>query len=635
MVGLSRRERQFRVECNMKKFLAMVTAAVAAVTLVSCGGNGSGPLTGGTGTSGTGTAPPVTTLSLTTSVPQIPSDGSQTATITALLRDASNNVVTSVPVSFQSSSGALQVTQGTTGASGTATATLSSAGDPTNRTITVTATTGSIQATTTVDVVGTKLTMSGPTSLVQGTSGSYTANLVNSAGTGIQGQTVTVTSSNGNTLNPATFTTDSNGSGTFQLTAVNSGADTVTVAALGTQAQQALAVGSQAFTFNAPAANAQIAIGTPTTVTVTWASSGTPVANQTVSFSTTRGTLSAGTATTNASGVATVTVSSTTAGPAVISASGAGASGQVNVAFIATTPNSINVQSSPATIATQTQSTITATVRDVNDNLVQGQTVNFTIVQDSTGGSLSAASAITNAQGQASVVYTASTTTSSTNGVIISATVPNSSITGTTSLTVGGATVFLSLGTGNTINPYSNTQYELPYTVQAIDAAGNGVSGVNVTFTVTSLGYLKGVRVWNGTIWATVGSTSASDPDVYALAGVDGCLSEDVNNTGIYEASEDYNKNGKLDPGLVASTDVTSATTTTGGTAAVNVIYPKDHAYWVAVRLTATATVQGTQSSTSVDFWLPGLSTDFNSETVAPPGQTSPYGVASTCIDPN
>lgn len=621
----------------MKKFVSMAMAAVAALALVSCGGDGSGPLTGGTGKgTGTGPGPTVKTLTLTTSVPQIPSDGSATATITALLRDTTNNVVTSVPVSFQSSSGALQVTQATTGASGTATATLSSAGDPTNRTITVTAMTGTIQATTTVDVVGTKLTMSGPTSLVQGTSGNYTAKLVNSAGTGIQGQTVTVTSSNGNTLNPATFTTDSNGSGAFQLTAVNSGADTVTVAALGTQAAQALAVGSQAFTFNAPAANAQIAINTPTTVTVTWVSSGTPVANQTVTFSTTRGTLSAGQATTNASGVATVSVSSTTAGPAVISASGTGASGQVNVAFIATVPYSINVQSNPATIATQAQSTITATVRDVNNNLVQGQTVNFTIVQDSTGGSLSAASAITNAQGQASVVYTASTTTSSTNGVIISATVPNSSITpGQTTLTVGGATVYLSLGTGNTVIPFSSTQYELPYTVQAIDAAGNGVSGVNITFTVTSLGYLKGARVWNGTTWATVGSTLANDPDIYTLAGVDGCLSEDTNNTGVYNSHEDYNQNGKLDPGLVASTDVTSGTTTTGGTAAVNVIYPKDHAYWVAIRLTATATVQGTQSSTSADFWLPGVSTDFNSETVAPPGETSPYGIANTCINPD
>jgi hypothetical protein len=51
--------------------------------------------------------------------------------------------------------------------------------------------------------------------------------------------------------------------------------------------------------------------------------------------------------------------------------------------------------------------------------------------------------------------------------------------------------------------------------------------------------------------------------------------------------------------------------------------------------LTATATVTGTQSSTSADFWLPGLSTDFETQTTAPPGPTSPYGTASTCANPN
>jgi hypothetical protein len=620
----------------MKKMISKMLVVAATLALASCGGGSqSGPITGGGSTTG-GTSPSVNTLTLTTSVPQISSDGSQSATLTALVRDVNNNVVTSTPVSFQSSSGALQVTQGTTGASGTATATLTAAGDPTNRTITVNATAGSLKATTTVAVVGTKLTLSGPSSLVQGTSGTYTATLVNSAGAGIQGQTVTVTSSNGNTLSPASFTTDSNGSGTFQLTASNTGSDTVTVAALGTQATQSLTVSGQAFSFSAPAANAQIPIGTAATVSVTWVSSGTPVVGQVVNFSTTRGTLSALTATTNSSGVATVSISSTTAGPAVISASGSGASAQVNVAFIATSPSAIEVQASPSTISTKGQSTITATVRDANNNLVQGQTVNFSIVQDSTGGSLSAASAITNAQGQASVVYTASTTTSATNGVLISASIPSTSVTGQASLTVGGQTLFLSLGTGNTIVALNSTQYELPYSVQAIDSSGNGVSGVNVTFTVTSLGYLKGQRVWSGTEWTTTSNTSATDPDAYVLSGVNGCLSEDVNNNGILDPGEDYNKNGKLDPGLVASTDVGSATTGTGGTASLNIIYPKDHSYYVAVRLTATATVQGTQSSTSVSFWLPGLASDFATQTTAPPGYpTSPYGTATTCINPN
>src|SRR5579863_2116560 len=128
----------------MKKFLSMMITAAAMLALAGCGSSGSGPLTGGGKTTGGSPPPTAKTLSLTTSVPQIPSDGSQTATITALLRDANNNVVASVPVGFQASSGALQVTEGTSGSDGTATATLGAAGDPTNRTITITATAGTI-----------------------------------------------------------------------------------------------------------------------------------------------------------------------------------------------------------------------------------------------------------------------------------------------------------------------------------------------------------------------------------------------------------------------------------------------------------------------------------------------------------
>jgi hypothetical protein len=304
-------------------------------------------------------------------------------------------------------------------------------------------------------------------------------------------------------------------------------------------------------------------------------------------------------------------------------------------------------------------------VRDAQNNLVEGQTVNFSITQDPTGGALSVSSGVTDAQGQASTVYTASTTTSANNGVIISATVQGTAVTGTTSLTVAGQTVFLSLGTGNTIIPYvppgspsgtPSVQYELPYSVQAVDNAGHGVNNVPITFTVTSLAYLKGFMAWNGSNWAPSPTTSqptttvtpgppvvttitpSTDPDAYTLTGYAGCASEDTSNNGILVpgvGGNDYNSNGKLDPGLVAASDVPSATTANGGSASLNLIYPKDHAYWVAIRLTATATVAGTQSSTSADFWLPGAATDYSSKTTAPPGPNSPYGQALTCKEAN
>jgi hypothetical protein len=408
-------------------------------------------------------------------------------------------------------------------------------------------------------------------------------------------------------------------------------------------------VSNQNFTFTAPAAGATANLNVSTPVTVNWTSAGVAQAGKTVTFSATRGTLSAPTAVTDAMGNATVTISSTLSGPSIISATSAGLTAQSSVIFLATNPTSLKAQANPASIPALGTSTITVTVRDPASNLVQGKTVNFSIIQDSTGGTLSVASATTDVQGQASTVYTATSTTSASNGVVISATVAGTTVTGTASLTVGGQTVFLSLGTGNKIFTYpkgdaTDTQYKLPYSVQAVDNAGHGVNNVPITFTVTSLSYLKGYWVKSsGTPpWVQQLTTSqptlttpSTEPAAYTLSGIAGCKSEDVNNDGILTPANDYNGNGRLDPGLVASSDVANATTANGGSASVNLIYPKDHAYWVGVRLTATATVAGTQSSTSADFWLPGAAADYSDANTAPPGSHSPYGQGVTCKDPN
>ncbi len=576
------------------------------------------------------------TINVITSLPQIPSDSSKSATITALVRNAQNQFVSGVTVAFSASSGGLTVTQAVTNANGAATATLDAAGDPTDRSITVTATAGTATATVPIAVIGTTLTVTGAANLVEGAQGTFTVVLTDAGGNGITNQAVTLTSAKGNTLSSKSVTTAANGQATFTVTGTTGGTDTITATALGLTSTATVAVSSQNFAFTVPTGtNTKVNIGTVTPLTVVWTNNGAPVAGQTVSFSATRGTLSASTATTDNTGTASVTISSATSGPALVSATATGVTAQASLDFIATTPAAVALQASPSTIETQGQSTLTATVRDANNNLVEGQIVDFLITKDSTGGALSVASAITNVQGQATTVYTATDTTSASNGVIISATVANTAVTTSTSLTVGGETVFLSLGTGNTITEYSSTQYEYPYTVQAIDSAGNGVNNVTVSFTVTSLGYYKGIQVWNGTNWAAVYATAPTDPDDYTLLGYSGCLSEDLLNNGIYTVSEDYNGNGKLDPGLVVSTNVGSAVTASGGTATVDLIYPKDHSYWVAVKLTATAIVSGNQSSASTSFLLQGAASDYNTESVAPPGYTSPYGIANTCKNPN
>ena len=587
-------------------------------------------------------------------LPQIPSNNSASATITAFVRDADNNFLTGIPVVFSSTSGGLAVTTAVTNAGGQATATLNTAGDPSNRTITVTATAGTMSATVPVGVVGTTVSLSGPASLIEGDTGTYTVSVTDSAGAPIPGQTVAVASSAGNTLSSASLTTNDSGDATVVLTGTKPGADTLTATTLGETAQTILSVSNQNFAFTVPSANALVTLSTPQTVTLVWSTAGVPQAGQVVTFSTTRGTFNGSTtattanATTDGTGTASVTIAASTAGPAIITASATGVSAQLPVTFVATNPTVIDLQASPATVETSGQSTITAIVRDANNNLVEGQTVSFQLT-DVTGGSLSVGSAITDVQGKAQTVYTASTTSSATNGVTVAATIPAvpAVATATVTLTVGGQTVFLSLGTGEQIFENGDkTQFILPFLVQAQDAAGNAVNGVNITLDVRSLQYGKGGWVIFNSDWVQTGVPGGA-PYTTQPPAITVCANEDVDGTGIYEKSEDLNNNGKLDPGNIAAvspgtvttaaTQVTtgSTTTTVNGSAALTVTYPEDHALWVQVLLTATATVSGTEASTTSTFWLPIASTYVTTTTTTPPGYISPYGVATSCANPN
>ena len=590
------------------------------------------------------------TVTMLTSAPQIPSDGSKSATISALIRDANNNVVSGVAVSFQASSGSLIITQGKTDATGTATATLSAGSDASNRAVTVTASAGTATATVSVNVTGTTLTLSGPSNLVLTNTGSFSVALTNSAGQGIAGATVTLTSANGNTLTPTTLSTDSTGRGSFTVTATASGADTISAVAYGLTQKATLTVSAQSFNVTAPANNTKVILGNTQSITVTWLNNGVPVVGQAVTFAATRGTLVPATpVNTDANGIATVSISSTGAGPSIINASGAAVSAQLNLDFVANNPSQVSVQAGPATVAVNGQSTITALVRDAANNLVEGATVDFQVVTDPTNGGLSSASAVTDIQGRAQTVYTAGNSTSGANGVTVQATIHGLGISSTTKLTVGGQTVFLSLGTGNTIDTGQGAAvYQVTYTVFAVDSAGAALANVPVTLAILPVAYGKGVmggcpasKNW-GPVYSIAKATPAqggnpaipADPDAYN--GSQLCLNEDSDYTGNINSTpnKDYNINQKLDPGNVAVVAPGAGSTNSNGRLDVTVTYPRDHSYWVEVALVASTTVSGTQSSTTATFVLQGAINDYTCS-VGPPGPTSPYGVGATCSDKN
>jgi hypothetical protein len=626
-------------------------SALAMLALAACGDSAGNCTSSFTASCGSTTPTTVAKLMLLTDLAQVPSDGSKTATITAQALDSNNNVMTGVVVVFQASSGALIPTQPTTDAAGLALASLGAGSDPSNRTITVTGSVGSTIATVPVTVNGTTLALSGPPNLVLGNAGDFTVVLTNSAGQGIAGAVVTLTSSLNNTLTPAATTTDTNGRLAFTLTAANGGTDTITATALGQTQTAAVNISTQSFNITAPASGTQVSLGASQTVTVTWLNNGAPVVGQPVTFAATRGTLAPTTpVTTDASGHASVSISSLGAGPAVIDASGTNVSAQLNINFVADNPSQISLQAGPASVNVQGNSTITALVRDAANNLVQGATVTFQITADPTNGGLSTATAVTNAQGIAQTVYTAGNSSSGANGVIVTGSVNAKggapTYTSNATLTVGGQTVFLSMGTGNSIvtDPLHLAIYEVPYTVFAVDSNGAPLQNVAVTLKILPVAYGKGVMGGcpsPGPNWVPVYSTDKADPDNYN--GTTMCKNEDTDYTGNINSLglngsglpvKDYNTSTKLEPGNVAVVSPSSGTTDANGRLDVTVTYPKDHAYWVWETLIASTTVQGTESSTSSTFVLQGAITDYACS-VGPPGPVSPYGVGVTCDDPN
>ncbi len=592
----------------------------------------------------------VTRIDLLVSSPQLGSNGTGNVTLTALVRNAANNVVSNVPVNFAADSGGVQVINGTTDTTGTASALLTTGGDQNNRVITVTARTGNLVSTNTVQVTGTTLTISGANTSVLGGRATLTILLRDSGGVGIPNEQVSISSTLGNMLSASTVMTDSTGQASVEVTARVPGNDTIQVAALGATASSRLSISADNFVFSTlPAAN-QVALQQLGVITVHWDRNGTNQVGQTLTFSLTRGSFSASlpcpttpvsttTAVTDGSGNATVTICSDNAGPSAISASAgsAGPSAQVSLAFVAETPAAIVLQAAPTTVGvnapgtTTQQSVITAVVRDSAGNLVANRQVTFSLT-DVSGGQIFPAAATTDSFGRASTIYTAGSSPSAQDGVVITAAVGG--ISSQVTLTVARQALFVTLGTGNQILIPSNTTtlYSQPYSGLVNDANGNPISNATIELNVRATRYQKGFYSpffnSNGACigWGKVLSVrGTADPD----DGDQACDNEDRNQNGILDTGEDLNNNTSLDPRIVVSVPQTVTTDATGF-AFFDVTYAREFT-WVEIELEARAAVQGSEASARARFFLRGIASDFSDCEVSPPGQVSPFGLATTC----
>lgn len=551
--------------------------------------------------------------------------------IRAFVKDANNNTLPSAPVSFTTSTGTLSNVSSTTDASGTAVATLGSGADKSNRSAVVTVSSGTVSQTLTLPINGTKLTLSGPSSLVRGVSAGFDITLTDSKGNVVPNVAVVATSSLGNPVVAAPNNiTNANGVVRFNYTATTPGNDSLVFSAAGATVSpsSALVVIGQNFAFITPAASTQLPVNTMQLLSVQ-IQGFSPVSGIIINFATTGGSLtslttgqSASQAVTDGSGIARINLRSTSAGPVTVQATvdNSNISTTIPLVVVATVPDKLVLQVTPTALApnvgtsTTNQARVVARITDQEGNPIRGEAVNFTRELDPSGGNLQQASAVTDASGQASVIYSSGPESTADNGVRLRATVARfPTVTSTATLTVNQTALFIALGTGNVISNIDAQTYKKDWVVYVTDSNGVPVNGVSLTIKAIPLAYRTGRLAYDGTSWSY--TTPISD-----------CRNEDANLDGVRDPGEDDNGDGVLWPGNVIAV-TPGLVQTVDGRATVSLVYAESYAPWVRMRLTASATVTGTESRTDAEFVVDGLASDFTSQNIPPAGRVSPFGL--------
>ncbi len=650
----------------MKKIGILLVAS--AVVLSACGkrsddvvlGAASGYDANGNPINGVGnTVNQIINVQVISDTASLQTGGQETAQIKAIVTDDSNRALANQPIEFAASAGTLQDNEIETNAQGEATATLSLEYAPANQPITVTAASGNFSDTVLVIAEGSNLSLNAPTSVVPGGDVKITATLVPGLGQPLPGQILTVSSSAGSTLSAPSVMTNPQGVAEVIVTGATV-ADTIQFTALSNSAGMPSVVASHSFTVSedqltfSDVINSEMNVNNSHDIEVTWTKNGTPVPAQDLQFSLTAGQIvGATTSSTDANGVATVSVLSNNAGPATLTAtaaSGTVLTKSVEIEFVGDSPASVNVSSSNTRVSAGSEATITALVEDANGNPVKNREVVFTSA-NLKGGQLNQASAISDASGEATVVFRAGNSATNTDEIEIVADVQGTSITGSTQFTVVETVLNVTLGSSNVlIENDTETQFSIAYVVQVADGGGKPIEGATVQVSIEPIDYYEG---WLDLV-DTVGDTqvNASNPatwsaDRWAIVASQRCVSEDQNGNRILDAGEDTNNNGRLDPqdsALIAPiTDGSGQpgqatiegngvlTTNASGSGFFNLVYPVSNAMWSTVRITARAQELGVESVDHYSTTLKALSTEMDDTSTSPPHRFSPYGTDLVC----
>jgi hypothetical protein len=221
-----------------------------------------------------------------------------------------------------------------------------------------------------------------------------------------------------------------------------------------------------------------------------------------VLFNSTLGTL-VGTnpVTTNASGIAEITLrSGTDTGTARVTATASGFVADVEVLFVAGAPDALSLNASPATVTPGNDSVITATLTDSLGNPLADQSIAFNFTANNSGASLSGTTATTNINGEATITYTAGSNGAVTD-TIRAVCVSNTGVAGSVNIDVDASAVSVMIGslsiTASSMEIVADGTSNTAIRARLIDIDGNPVSGRTVAFT-TSYGTLSSASAATG-----------------------------------------------------------------------------------------------------------------------------------------
>jgi hypothetical protein len=631
-------------------FFKLSSSLLLTAFLVSCGGGGDETTAGAKPVTPT-PAPTSTVASIlfTPSATVLKADGVSKVTFSIQALNSNNALVDGATINLSAPAGVvLSNSNVVTKIDAAATVTISA--DISNQNTRVAAISAKCssctapEVTNNITVRGASIALTTTANTVSvGQSVDLSATLLSIAGTPIQGEKVSFTSTNTQVLSltSATANTDANGKASIKVTGVSPGQATISVSAMGNVQSQAYTSSNaaSALTFTAPENNKLITTQSPQLLSVTAQDASK------VTFSSTIGTFGNGSnnQTVNVvGGIASVTFKSDQGGVATINALDNLFRSSSTTLIVSPPPSAVNKilfnateTTLPASIGADLKSvTLTATAVYLNNGADQ-TVANVPIIFSMSGGPgagerLSSSTGITDSTGSASVVFSSGAKASIPNGIEITAEIqtqgPNVVKTGISPssnpvvLTIGGDALSIALGAATVLGENADkTYYTKSYSVLVTDANNNPIASKKVTLKLQPMAFSTGTscKITNTYCSEDSNGNGSLDPGEdgtrYLLQpGIEETLAATCPALG--KGSPNLlSKNGELTPSNSDGGSIPAVVTTDSqGVASFTHTYLKSSAIWVINKITATVSSTGTETSKSVVSRLRGLESDIS-----------------------